>query len=317
MALPNRAKEKWEPILSNERCPIDHRSLVGDAKICEQCSRATRVKLAEIPVLYIEAGAYLVPGKGGLTGGSSRSTISDGKSWVALGFRSADEILPILEEWERTVRVISLGQVELEGEDRQGEVELNPDGSIKVVVQPRLNEGERPIIRRGTIQERVEGACLFLLAHAQWLTCYEGASEWVEDIAKIHGQGEAATKRFAEKLTRIKCPTSLETFLTEDEIGYENCGAWLTLGENPLDPVECKRCRREWTTLGLVAVILSTPGIEVWLPSESIASILRMKSREITDIVKAHHLRKKGRRGEEFYDLIAVNVARSKAVGDE
>lgn len=298
----------------NGRCPIDHRSLVGDAKICEQCSRLTRVRLAELPVFYIEAGAYLVPGKGGF--GSSGSERTIGVSLSALGFRAADEILPILEDWERLVRVKSLGQVELDGEERTREVELNKDGSVKVVVEPRLDETERPILRVGTIQERVEGASAFLLVHSRWLTNYEAAADWYEDIAKIHAQGEAATRRFAEKLTRIKCPTSLEAFISEDEIGYENCGSWLTLGDGPLDKVACKRCGGEWATLGLIALILDRAKEPIWLPSDSVASILNMRSpREVIEIVKSNRLRRRGKRGEELYDLIAVNMARHAEKG--
>lgn len=289
----------------NGRCPIDHRSLVGDAKICEQCARTTRERLAEIPVYYIESGAYLVPGKGGF--GSSGSERTIGVNLSALGFRAADEILPVLEEWERTVRVLSLGQVELDGEERQGEVELNPDGSVIVVTRPRLDEQERPIIRTGTIQERVEGACAFLLVHARWLTSYEGAPDWVADIAKIHGQGETATRRFAEKLTRIKCPTSLEVFITEDEIGYEYCGAWLTLGENPLDPVECKRCSSTWTTLRLVAVALSTPGNEILLDPVALAGWLKMELTYVHKFAKRHGIEKVDRK----YSLNAFMRARA------
>lgn len=289
--------------MTDLRCPIDHRSLVGDAKVCERCSRETRRQLAEIPKLYVEAGAYLVPGKGGF--GSSGSERTIGVNLSALGFRAADEILPVLEEWERTVRVLSLGQVELDGQDREGEVELNPDGTVKVIVRPRLNEGERPIIRTGTIQERVEGSCSFLLVHSRWLSAYEGAPDWVADIAKIHGQGGAATRQNQAPARRIECPADL---------GDGLCLSLLTLPEDgdKQAKIKCHRCRTEWTIQWLIEVALSTKESEYWLDAESIANHLQMDHREVRRLARKWKITKHG----QLYDLSAFIDKRSESKRD-
>src|ERR1019366_3898961 len=200
-----------KPDDKSNRCPIDRHQLRGNFKICDECSRLTRVRLAEIPRMYVEAGAYLEPGRGGF--GSSGSERTIGVNLAALGFRQAAEILGKFEAWERTVRVLALGQAEFDEQDQ--------------------------VVRVGTIEERVGGVCSFLLVHSRWLSECEGAGYWFKEVADIHGQGEAATRRFAEKLTKIRCPTSLEVWITQDEIGYENCGAWLTLGKDPMDLVKC------------------------------------------------------------------------------
>lgn len=266
------------PIRSN-RCPIDNKSLKNDAVICEECARLIRSRLSEIPRLYVEAGAFLEPGRGGT--GSSGSERTIGVNLAALGFRQASDLLGVLEAW------------------------------VQFVVEER---DLAPFKARGMVEDRVIDSCAFLLRHADWLAQNELAPDWFNEIALIHNEGLAATRQFMAKVTRIKCPTSLETFISEDEIGYENCGAWLTLGENPLDPIKCRRCDREWSTLRLITIILSTPDIEAWMDSEEIAKILQIKPRDVIDLVKEHHLRKKGKRGEWVYDLIAVNVARTKAV---
>lgn len=289
-------------------CPLDHRSLVGNAKICKKCAQETRSRLAEIPVLYIEAGAYLVPGKGGF--GSSGSERTIGLNLAALGFRQAAEILGVLEDFERTVRVQSLGQIEFEGQERE---------DIPRPKNWRPSEEdlarEKPPVRKGTIQERVEGVCMFLLKHAEWLTCHDEAQFWVEEVAKIHSQGETATRRFTEKMTRIKCPTSIEEFAEGgEEILYRYCGETLTLGKDPLERVECKRCHTEWTTLFLVRVALETPSEPMWMDSDAIASLLGITSGQVVRISKADKKSKRGSRGNETYDLQKILQLRRKAI---
>ncbi len=254
------------------RCPICRRMLINSVKICEVCSRETRAKLAQIPQMYVEAGAFLIPGKGGF--GSSGSERTIGVNLAALGFRQAADLLGILTAW------------------------------VEFIVEER---DLAPANVRGTIEDRVTDSCAFLLRHSPWLAENELAADWCNEIALIHKEGLAATRQFLEKVTRIKCPTSLEIFITEDEIGYENCGAWLTLGENPLDPVECKRCQREWTTLRLVAVALSTPGNEILLEPIALAGYLEMELTYVHKFAKRHGIEKIGKK----YSLNAFMKARA------
>lgn len=288
---------------------------ITGAEICEIClrERQTRERLAEIPALYLEASAYLEPGRGGLGSSGSRSGRSDGFNWAAMGFRQASDVLWKLEDWERTVRVKFLGQIELDGVDREGEVELNEDGTIKVVVRAS-NPEQRPIVRRGSVEERVQGVCEFLLVHARWLSKYEAAEDWHREIAEIHGQGMTATKRFVEKVTQIRCPGSVEILDDEGEIKSSMCGKTLTLNENPLARIECKRCGREWTTLRLFAVALETPGYAFWLDSEAIASLLSITPGQVVRISKGDKSSECGQRGDKTYDLIKIHQMRGKAI---
>ena len=171
----------------SNRCPIDRHQLRGNSKICDGCSRLTRVRLAEIPAMYVEAGAYLEPGRGGF--GSSGSERTIGVNLAALGFRQAAEVLGVLQAWE-----------------------------IMICEESGVNRASKT----GTTQERVEAVCTFLLKNAEWISRHDAAPEWVTEIASIYSQGAVATRKFTEKLTRIRCPTSLEVWITQDEIGYEN-----------------------------------------------------------------------------------------------
>jgi hypothetical protein len=120
--------------------------LKGNNRICEDCAKATRLKLAEIPVLYLEASAYLEPGRGG--SGSSGSERTIGVNLAALGFRQAGEVLVKLEDWERTVRVKHLGQSELEGSERTNEHEQGRASprSLRILVGSLSMAGD---LRRG------------------------------------------------------------------------------------------------------------------------------------------------------------------------
>jgi len=252
-------------------CPVCNHSLHNQDKICDECARITRSRLSEIPRLYVEAGAFLEPGRGGT--GSSGSERTIGVNLAALGFRQASDLLGVLEAW------------------------------VQFVVEER---DLAPFKAKGVIQDRVIDSCAFLLRHADWLAQNELAADWFNEIALIHNEGLAATRNFLTKVTRIKCPTSLEVFINQDEVGYENCGAWLILGENILDEIECRRCKGTWTTLRLVAVAMSTPNSKILLDAPSIAGYLGMELTYVHKFAKRHGIEKIGKK----YSLNAFMNAR-------
>lgn len=260
------------------RCPIDNRSLRNDAQICDECARQTRIRLAAIPPMYIQAGAYLEPGRGGF--GSSGSERTIGVNLAALGFRHAGDLLGVLTAW------------------------------VEFVIEERELA---PTKFRGDIQDRVGDSCAFLLRHADWLIQSDLASDWYNEIYLIHREGLAATRNFLEKVTRIKCPTSLEEFdASGEQIAAKYCGQLLTLSENVLDEIECKRCKNIWTTLRLVAVAMSKPDNVVWMDSQAIAVMLGVSPRYVQVIAKTYNAKRRGLRGDQVYDLIEMAALREK-----
>lgn len=276
----------------NGRCPIDHRSLVGNAKICEQCSRETRAKLAQIPGMYVASEAYLIPGKGGF--GSSGSERTIGVNLAALGFRQAFEILAILEDWERTVRVLSLGQTELDGQEREGEVELDEDGLIKTIIRSPFSN-ERPVVRRGRIEDRVAGVCEFLLKHSPWLSQYEAAGDFVADVAAIWSQGQSATRQIEEKPTRIKCPADIEMWIDGD-MKTVTCDQMLTLSNDLSQGINCHGCGTIWSVAQLLAVAVTTPGAQVLLDPVAIGGYLGLDLTYVHKFAKRHGIEKVGKK---------------------
>jgi hypothetical protein len=278
--------------------------LKGNNRICEDCAKATRLKLAEIPVLYLEASAYLEPGRGG--SGSSGSERTIGVNLAALGFRQAGEVLVKLEDWERTVRVKHLGQSELEGSERTNEHEQG--------WKPSEEEwaNERPVVRRGSVAERVQGVCEFLLVHSRWLATYDAADEFAREIANIHAQGEAATRRITERITRITCPGSVEQWI-DGIMKSVICGQILALPEGGLTVFECKNCRREWTTLRLLRVAFDTEGYELWLDTAAIAKFLDVGVQHTWRLIRECQPKSRGDRGSKVYNLVEIYFYRLRS----
>lgn len=289
----------------SNRCQCCKRMLLSASTICEICQAETRQKLAEIPKLYVEAEAYLTPGRGG--SGSSGSERTIGVNLAALGFRQGADILDRLEDWERLVRVKELGQVELDGQDRPGEMELNDDGTVRMIARPGISI-ERPLVRQGSVRERLERVCEFLLAHSRWLSGYEASGEWVSDVAYIHARGEAATRKVIEKPTRIKCPATVEVWV-DDEGKHVPCNQFLILTEDAEAKIECRRCGTVWTVARLLAVAVSTPGAHVMLDPKAIAGFLGMQVANVHIFAKRHGIEMVGKK----YSLVAFVMKR----GDE
>jgi hypothetical protein len=311
MAVSHRIQERSGELLNQNRCPIDDRGTQGNDVICEDCAKATRLRLAQIPVLYLEASAYLEPGRGG--SGSSGSERTIGVNLAALGFRQGASVLSLLEEWERTVRVEHLGQVELEGVEREERPQVwnrttQKYEDAKLTEQEWLNE--HPIVRRGSVGERIQGVCEFLLVHAKYLATHPAAGDFTAEVASIHGQGESATRRIAEKVTRIKCPGLVEQWRGE-EMKQVTCDQKLTLSKDYLEMFPCKNCGREWTTLRLVAVALDTPGYSFLLDSEAIAQMLGVTARHVLRIAEECGAVTKLNSGDKLYDLMKIYRYRS------
>ena len=226
--------------------------------------------------MYVEAGAYLEPGRGG--SGSSGSERTIGVNLSALGFREASEILGVLNEWVALV---------IEGRDLA------------------------PYKATGTVQDRVEDVCSFLLRHSAWIAGHEAALDWFAEVQAIHKQGISATRKFEEKQTKIKCPTMIDDFDQYGNATQRMCGKWLELGKEVLDIVECKRCKREWTSLGLVAVAIDNPGVPVWFDAQSIGAFLQVSADYVRKLAKKHGAKKLSVQGEQVFDL-----AEMKAIHD-
>ena len=253
---------------ASSKCPTCnwHSNIEG---LCSRCQSLLHSQLDDLIELWEEAHNQLQPGKGSGGGRSSERTI--GVSVNALSFIQGSDILGLLHEWEKLIRL---------------ERGLTP---------PAL------IVKPDTLAQEITDAVRFMQVHLIWL----GSTEYVEDFAtelkELHAIGMTAAKKFVEKTTRIACPADREDGLTcgrmlkievKDEHGNER---------DPLSIFACRGCGSERSLLRLVAVALDTPGPQFWLHAAGIAQFSNMTEKNVHQFARRHGLKMRSQQ----YDLVA------------
>ena len=146
-----------------------------DKTACIRCLARVRAALAELPELHWQAGFFLQPGRTG--SGIVSAERSIGINVNALDFVMANDLLTILQSWEKVIR-----------EDRR----LTPPALVP---------------REPTIEAEVQSTCDFHLTHLEWSMSQVWALEFVGEVLGLHAKGRAAAKQFKEQVRRIPCPT--------------------------------------------------------------------------------------------------------------
>ena len=235
--------------------------------LCNRCHSRLHSWLDDLPEFWRLAHDELLPGRTGSGASSTERTI--GLNVNALSFIAGDDILGVLHEWERLIR-----------EERQ-------------LTKPAL-------LKKLPLADEITTAVVFAQTHLQW----SGQQAWIEDfateLAELHHKGMSAAKAFVSHERKIPCPATMPD--------GEYCGFKLKVNkDDPMDIFSCPKCKSEWTTLRMVAVALSSPGLtEIWLDAEAIGSYLNMSAKNVQQFARRHHIRQRG----ELYDLKAFLAAR-------
>ena len=229
-----------------------------DATTCRGCHKAIITWLVAIPSLRRQAEDFVEPGRSG--SGTVSAERSIGVNVNALDYSMANELLGILHSWESEIR------------------------SSRNLTPPALLKKE------STIDQEVQVACDFQIAHLDWTLAQEWAADFYVEIKEQHAKGMAAAKQFVEQPRRIPCPT-------------DECGKYVVIdAENLMADVTCFGCKQSWTVLRLVALAMSNPNRKFFLDVEAIALWLGISQRQVHKIIKANGVAKNGK----MYDLAAV-----------
>lgn len=236
----------------------------AQSNVCKSCSLNLNQWLREIPTLRRESEDFVQPGRSGSGAVSAERSI--GVNVNALDYSMATELLGILHSWEAMIR---------------GARALTPPAYIR---------------KEPTIDQEVQTACDFQLAHMQWSMDQDWIGDFYQEVQMLHLKGLAAAKRFIERPRRIPCPS-------------DECQKFIVIDvEKMLGNVVCFGCKSEWSLLRLIALAMSSTTRAFFLDVEAIALWLRISERQVWKIIKAHEIDRKG----SLYNIGQIVGAQSK-----
>lgn len=242
-------------------CNICQRSIL-DSKACKSCYLNLCQWLREIPQLRRESEHFVTPGRSGSGAVSAERSI--GVNVNALDYSMAGELLGILHSWESMIRSAR---------------RLTPPAFLR---------------KEPTIDQEVQTACDFQIAHILWSIDQDWIGDFYIEIKEQHSKGLAAAKRFVEQPRRIPCPT-------------DDCHKFIVIdADDLLKDVTCYGCKNSWSVLRLVALAMSNPHRKFFLDVEAIGLWLGITQRQVYKIIKANDIERKG----ALYDLAGVIAAR-------
>jgi hypothetical protein len=209
-----------------------------------------------------ESEDFVAPGRSGSGAVSAERSI--GVNVNDLDYSMAGELLGILHSWESMIR------------------------SARALTPPAY------IRKEPSIDQEVQTACDFQLAHILWSIDQDWIGDFYAEIKEQHSKGLAAAKRFVEQPRRIPCPT-------------DDCNKFIVIdADDLLQDVSCYGCKQSWSVLRLVALAMSNPNRKFFLDVEAIGLWLGITQRQVYKIIKAHDIERKG----ALYDLAGVIAAR-------
>ena len=236
--------------------------------LCGRCHNRIHRQLDDLLEYWNMAHNELTPGRSGSGSVSSERTI--GLNVNALSFIAGHDILGCLHEWEKLIR------------------------DHRNLTKPALLE-KKPLA------EEILDAIKFAQVHLLWSGAQVWISEYSTEIAELHAKGMTAAKAFTNQRShKIPCPATLPD--------GDYCGQPLRVLDDPLEIFQCHKCKSEWTTLRMVAVAMSSPGLtQVWLDAEAIGSYLKIDRRSVEQFARRNSIARRG----ELYDFKAYLAARN------
>lgn len=223
--------------------------------LCERCHSKFHQMLDDLGELWKASHEELLPGKSGSGGRSSERTI--GLNVAALSFVAGSDILGILHEWEKVIRI---------------ERRLTPPALVR---------------KADSVGAEIAQAIAFAQSHLRWAGEQDWIAYYMAEVKELHAMGMAAARRYVKKARRIACPAEISK--------GGSCNNLLKINdEDPLAIFECRKCQSEWTTLRMIAVAMSDPNREIWLDAEAIAIYTNIQERQVHRVIKREGVDKRG-----------------------
>jgi len=245
---------------------------------CRHCETRMARLLKEIGHYATQAAHELTPGK---TGNDQRGTeTSIGIRISALDLITGNDVLPILESWER---------------DWRDTYHLAPYG----IASSERNAGKPR-------EHAMTSVLNFLTA---WLheACktHPAIDDFNTELKQAHATAQQAARMTPPNKTTITCPND------DDTTNTGLCGSRITIHADSIDgKATCRKCKTTWNIAHLVHVAITTPGAETWTDSEAAANYFGVSVRTLNRWATAKQSRIKRRDGKFELQSIHATIDR-------
>ena len=213
---------------------------------CTFCELKMKRLLADISEYLDIAANELTPGQA--TKGTGRGNeISIGVRVNALDFLAGNDVLPVLELWEK---------------DFRDTYNLTPYGPASAA--RNAGKGSTAVIK-GVIQFLTDTLPLACADHP-------AIADFNQELRQCHAQARAAARMEPATTMSITCPADLEDGTI--------CGRRINVDTTNLHAnARCKSCGSLWDVAHLMHVAIATPGAEVWTDGEAAAGYFKISDR--------------------------------------
>lgn len=201
---------------------------------CQRCQIRIGKQLSDIVEYAAFAVHELLPGQGG----DGRSTERGlGVRLDALDFIAGNDVLPILESWERMWR------------EEWSMAPWGPTTAARGAGQP----DQATAYLTGTVR--------FLRAHLERICEHPAVDDFAHEVSSCWHQARNAARRQPRQAWRVTCPTDTES---------GECGTLLRVtGEDFGGTVTCRTCRTAWHTERLLWVVASSTEADLWVDTDA------------------------------------------------
>jgi hypothetical protein len=242
---------------------------------CARCQNRLAGHLTEIVEYAALAAGELLPGQGG-DGRSNERSI--GIRIDALDFVAGNDVLPVLESWERMFR------------DEWGYAPWGPTSLARGINQP----DQATAYLTGTVS--------FLRGNLEKICDHTAVDDFASEVTTCWHQARSAARRQPRQAWRVTCPADTDA---------GECGNVLRVsGQDFGGTVSCKTCGTNWPTDRLLMVVASSQHAELWLDPEAAAEWVGVDVRTLRKWAKQGKIKRDHGRYEvhSLREALAVGI---------
>jgi hypothetical protein len=201
---------------------------------CARCQNRIARHLTDIVEYTALAAGELLPGQGG-DGRSNERSI--GIRIEALDLIAGNDVLPILESWERMFR------------DEWGYAPWGPT---------TLGRGQG---QADQATAYLTGTVAFLRGNLEKICGHPAVDDFAAEVTTCWHQARNAARRQPRQAWRVTCPADTDT---------GECGTWLRVtGQDFGQEISCRKCRTTWPTERLLMVVATSTEADLWIDTEA------------------------------------------------